>query len=72
VAVDPARAKAIALGLPGASAAPHFHRLALRTPRKIFATLDEAACDLKTVDEPTLTSALIAARHRAAPKPTGR
>jgi len=109
VAVDPARVKAIALGLAGASAAPHFDRLAFRTPRKIFATLDEAACDLnllfdpdlrdfycaqaphafapvpggwgargatrcdlKTVDEPTLTSALFAAHHRAAPKPKGR
>jgi hypothetical protein len=109
MAVTPARAKAIALGLAGAIEAPHFHRLAFRTKRKIFATLDNAACDLnlmfdpdlrdfycaqaphafapvpggwgvngatrcdlRTVDEATLTSALIAAHHRAIPKPKGR
>jgi hypothetical protein len=105
MAVDPARAKELALALPAAAAAPHFHRVAFRTPRKIFATLDAAAgdinlmfdadlrdffceqaphafapvpgswgakgatrCDLRTVDEATLTSALLAAHRLAAPK----
>ena len=104
--VDPERARAMALSLPDASEAPHFHRLALRTPRKTFATLDAAArdinlmfdpdlrdfyceqepasfapvpggwgrmgatrCDLRTVDEATLMSALTAAHRLAAPKP---
>ncbi len=105
MAVDPARARELALGLPAASEAPHFHRRAFRTPRKTFATLDPVArdlnlmfdpdlrdfyceqaphafapvpggwgrmgatrCDLETVDEATLTSALIAAHQLAAPK----
>jgi len=103
--VDPERAKQIALALPGAYEAPHFHRLALRTKRKMFATLDASAgdvnlmfdpelrdfyceqaphafapvpggwgrmgatrCDLQAVDEPTLTSALVAAHGLAGPK----
>ena len=40
MAVDAERARALALALPGASEAPHFHLAAFRTPRKIFATLD--------------------------------
>lgn len=88
-----------------ASETPHFHRLAFRTPRKTFATLDVKArdlnlmfsqdlrdfycklaphafqpvpggwgrmgatrCDLETVDEATLVSALEAAHRLAAPK----
>ena len=103
--VDPERVRALALALPAASEAPHFHRLAFRTPRKMFATLDATArdlnlmfdpdlrdfyceqaphafapvaggwgrmgatrCDLQTVDEATLTSALQAAHQLAAPK----
>ena len=109
MAVDPERARELALGLPAASEAPHFHRLAFRTPRKTFATLDAVArdlnlmfdpdlrdfyceqaphafapvpggwgrmgatrCDLEAVDEPTLTSALLAAHRLAAPKPKRR
>ena len=105
MAVDPARARDLALALAGASEAPHFHRLAFRTPRKMFATLDATArdlnlmfdpdlrdfyceqaphafapvaggwgrmgatrCDLQTVDEATLISALQAAHQLAAPK----
>jgi len=105
MAVDAARARELALALPGASEAPHFHRLAFRTPRKIFATLDARACDvnlmfdpdlrdfyceqapdafapvpggwgkkgatrcdLRVVDEPTLTSALLAAHKLAGPR----
>ncbi len=44
--VEPERARALALALPGTSEAPHGHRLAFRTTRKIFATLDAAARDL--------------------------
>ncbi|MCW8085366.1 MmcQ/YjbR family DNA-binding protein [Sabulicella glaciei] len=40
------RARQLALALPGASEAPHWHRIAFRTPRKTFATLDEAARDI--------------------------
>ncbi len=109
MAVDPARARAIALALPGTSEAPHFNRTAFRTTRKMFATIDPAAgdlnlmfdpnlrdffceqaphalapvaggwgrmgatrCDLTLIDEPTLTSALIAAHALAAPKPRRR
>ena len=109
MAVDPARARQIALALPAASEAPHFDRTAFRTPRKIFATLNPVAgdlnlmfdpnlrdffceqapyamapvpggwgragatrCDLRLVDEPTLTSALVAAHALAAPKPRRR
>jgi hypothetical protein len=46
MAVSAERVRALALALPSASEAPHFHRLAFRTPRKIFATLDAAAQDL--------------------------
>ncbi len=109
MAVNPTRARDLALALDGASEAPHFHRLAFRTPRKTFATLDAEArdlnlmfdpdhrdfycehaplafapvkggwgikgatrCDLDTVDEPTLISALQAAHLLAAPKLKGR
>jgi len=41
-AVDPARARELALAFPRVNEAPHFHRIAFRTPRKIFATLDPA------------------------------
>ncbi len=109
MAVDPVRVREIALALPATSEAPHFDRVAFRTPRKMFATLKaEAAdlnlmfdptmrdffcervpeafapvpggwgrmgatrCDLTTVDEPTLTSALVTAHKLAAPKPRRR
>jgi hypothetical protein len=39
--VSAARARELALALADASEAPHFHLTAFRTPRKIFATLDE-------------------------------
>jgi hypothetical protein len=109
MAVDPARARELALALPLASEAPHFDRLAFRTPRKIFATLKPSdrdinllfdpdmrdfyceqaprafapvpggwgrkgatRCDLQTVDELTLMSALRAAHQLAAPAPKRR
>ncbi len=105
MSVDAARVRELALALPLASEAPHFDRLAFRTPRKIFATLSVQAgdlnlmfdpdlrdfycehaplaftpvpggwglkgatrCDLRNVDETTLTSALHAAHQLAAPK----
>ena len=39
MAVTPERARELALALPLAGEAPHFDRLAFRTPRRIFATL---------------------------------
>ena len=107
--VTPARARKLALSFEDASHAPHFDRVAFRTPRKTFATLagngadinlmfDAALqeffceqapaafapvpggwgrmgatrCDLKTVDETTLLSALKAAHALAAPQPKKR
>jgi hypothetical protein len=52
--VEPARARELALALEGVSEAPHFHRLAFRTPRKIFATLDAQARDLNLMFDPEL------------------
>jgi hypothetical protein len=106
MSVDAARVRELALALPLASEAPHFDRLAFRTPRKIFATLSMQAgdlnlmfdpdlrdfycehapqafargwgrqgatrCDLRNVNEATLTSALRAAHQLAAPKPKRR
>ncbi len=109
VSIDPQRARELALALPEAHEAPHFHRTAFRTPRKIFATLDASAkdlnlmfdpeqrdffceqvpdafapvpggwgrkgatrCDLTSVDEQTLQSALLAAHALAGPKPKRR
>lgn len=52
MAVSANRARDLALALPGASEAPHMHRLAFRTPRKIFATLDASANDLNLMFDP--------------------
>ena len=54
MSVDPARARELALALPLASEAPHFDRLAFRTPRKIFATLNACAGDLNLMFDPDL------------------
>jgi hypothetical protein len=54
MAVTPARAREMALALPLASEAPHFDRVAFRTPRKIFATLNEEAGDLNLMFDPDL------------------
>jgi hypothetical protein len=54
MAVTPKRARDLALALPDASEAPHFHRVAFRTPRKIFATLDATARDLNLMFDPDL------------------
>ena len=52
--VDPDRARNLCLSFEGASEAPHFHRIAFRTPRKTFATLDPAARDLNLMFDPEL------------------
>ena len=44
--VTPKRARELALSLEGASEAPHFDRVAFRTPRRIFATLARSGEDL--------------------------
>jgi hypothetical protein len=52
MAVSASRARDLALALPGASEAPHMHRVAFRTPRKIFATLDATAVDINLMFDP--------------------
>ena len=52
MAVDIARVKALVASLPAVTSAPHFHRTAFRTPRKIFATLDEAGQDINLMFDP--------------------
>jgi hypothetical protein len=54
MAVEPERARDIALALSAAREVPHFHRMAFRTPRKIFATLDARARDLNLMFDPAL------------------
>jgi hypothetical protein len=54
MAVDAERARELALAFPEASEAPHFHRLAFRVPRRIFATLDRQARDLNLMFDPEL------------------
>ncbi len=54
MAVAPERARDLALALPDASEAPHFHRVAFRTPRKTFATLDARAGDVNLMFDPEL------------------
>ena len=54
MSVTPARARELALELPGAVAAPHFDRTAFRTPRKIFATLAGDGSDINLMLDPDL------------------
>jgi hypothetical protein len=54
MAVSASRARDLALTLQRVSEAPHWHRLAFRTPRKIFATLDANARDLNLMFNPDL------------------
>jgi hypothetical protein len=44
--VSPKRARELALALENASDAPHFDRVAFRTPRRIFATLARSGADM--------------------------
>ena len=43
------RAQELALSLENASSAPHFDRLAFRTPRRIFATLARVGNDMNLI-----------------------
>jgi YjbR len=52
--VSAERARALALALPDSHEAPHFHLTAFRTPRKIFATLDEATPRMNLMFDPDL------------------
>ena len=54
MAVSAERARALALSLPQASEAPHFHLAAFRTPRKIFATLDAVTPRMNLMFDPDL------------------
>ncbi len=72
MAVTPERARELALALPLASEAPHFHRVALKTPRKTFATLDAAAPDINLMFDPDLRDFYCEqAPHAFAPVPGG-
>ena len=46
MAVTPARARTLALSLEGASAYPHFERVAFRIPQRTFATLSLEGSDM--------------------------
>lgn len=70
--VTPARAKKLALGLEGASERPHFDRIALRTPRKTFATLAGDGADINLMFDPELRDFYCEqAPHAFAPVPGG-
>ena len=72
MAVDPERARVLALALEGASEAAQFHRLGFRTPRKMFATLDASARDLNLMFDPDLRDVYCEqAQHAFAPVPGG-
>jgi hypothetical protein len=72
MAVDPTRARELALSLPFATEAPHFDRLAFRTPRKMFATLKAKARDLNLMFDPDLRDFYCEqAPHAFAPVPGG-
>jgi hypothetical protein len=46
MAVTPARARKLALSLDAASEAPHFDRVAFKTPRRTFATFANSGADI--------------------------
>lgn len=52
--MNPDQVRTLALALEGASQAPHMHRVAFRTPRKIFLTLGEATKDVTFLFDPDL------------------
>ena len=54
MAVDPERVRDLALALEGAREAPHMHRVAFRTPRKIFLTLGAETRDVTFLFDPDL------------------
>lgn len=72
MAVSSGQARELALAFPAASEAPHFHRQAFRTPRKIFAALDTGARDLNLMFDPDLRDFYCEqAPHAFAPVPGG-
>ena len=54
MAVTTDRARELALALPDTGEAPHWDRIAFRTPRKIFATLGEKTRDMNLMFDPDL------------------
>ena len=64
MAVSASRARDLALSLPTVSETPHWDRLAFRTPRKIFATLDADARDLNFMFDQDLRYFLLRASTR--------
>ena len=52
--VEPEHVRSLALSLKNVSEVPHFHRIAFRTPRKMFATLDASVPDLNLLFDPEL------------------
>lgn len=54
MAVTAARARKLALSLENASEAPHFDRVAFRTPRRMFATLATSGANINFMFDPEL------------------
>jgi hypothetical protein len=65
VAVTAKRARELALALENASEAPHFDRVAFRTPRRIFATLARHGADLNFMFDHALQAQFCALAPRA-------
>jgi hypothetical protein len=62
----------MALALPATQEAPHFDRLAFRTPRKMFATLGAAGQDLNLMFDPDTRDLFCdMAPHAFSPVPGG-
>ncbi len=72
VAVNPKRARELALSLGNVSEAPHFDRVAFRTPRRIFATLARSGSDLNFMFDHALQARFCAQAPEAiSPVPGG-
>lgn len=72
MAVDPVRAAALALALPGARQCTHFDRQAFRTTRRMFATLAASGETLNLMFDPDLRDLFCSmAPHAFAPVPGG-
>ena len=72
MAVSAKRARELALSLENASSAPHFERVAFRTPRRIFATLARSGVDMNFMfDHAQQKYFCELAPHAIAPVPGG-
>ena len=72
MAVTKQRARELALSLENASEAPHFDRVAFRTPRRIFATLARSGVDMNFMfDHEQQAQFCAQAPHAIAPVPGG-